>query len=78
MPPLSLPMVSVVPVFTDECIHHMNTNSGRPKELVSRASDPLRVCRSPAVRQQFIELLNRALPDAREHILEPGERVHLR
>jgi len=33
--------------------------------------------RGPAVGQQVIKLPNRALPNAREHVLEPGERVHL-
>jgi hypothetical protein len=41
-------------------------------------SDQLGAGRGPAVRQQVIELLDRALSDPREHVLEPGERVHLR
>ena len=31
----------------------------------------------PAVGQQLIELLHRALADANEHVLEPGERIYL-
>ena len=38
----------------------------------------LRASRSPAVWQQLVELLQGGLSDAREHIVEPGKRVHFR
>src|SRR5437016_7060586 len=54
----------------------MNTSGGPSAGEPKRAS--LRADFSPTVRQQRVELLNRALSDAREYILEPGEWVHLR
>jgi hypothetical protein len=33
---------------------------------------------SPAVRQQFVELLDRVRSDSGEHVLKPCERVHFR
>ena len=41
-------------------------------------SDELGAGGGPAVRQQVIELLDRTLSYPREHVLEPGERVHVR
>src|ERR1700676_2240418 len=45
--------------------------TGNPKERRLSAGS------GPAVRQQLIELLNRALSDASKHVLEPGERIYL-
>jgi hypothetical protein len=39
--------------------------------------DQLSAAGGPAVGQDFVELLNRARPDAREHIFEPRKRIDL-
>src|ERR1035437_9374089 len=38
----------------------------------------LRASGGPAVRQQFVELLDGMRSDAGEHVLKPCERVHVR
>ena len=55
----------------------MNTGRGDQGTGQPR-SDQLRASPGPAVWQQVIELLDRAFSDACEHVLEPGEWVHLR
>jgi len=65
------------PVLFDR-IHHTNTNGERAERTAQAVRYKLGAGGGPAVGQQLVELLNRALPDPREHVLEPGERVHLR
>ena len=59
----------------EESIHHINTHQGAVINS-KPISERLRPGGSPAVRQQLIELLNRALTDAGEDVLQPGEGIN--